>query len=207
MYKNVIRCRLHLHIPRGTNTESLTGAQYMRIRIFRISLQGPGGLNKHTEWLIGCPRLVWQGNLQGFGLVDYIFRSAWCSIYRTISVIRSRRYCATSGILYFEYGYLCDLIPRLRPQSHQPAKSKKQGAHAGVLLYSPAKSISLCVFLLDVGSHNPTRRMADDDLPQTIREALSTAFPISCRSRWLLNRRTRCSSEVNGTSVSDDLRR
>ena len=46
-----------------------------------------------------------------------------------------------------------------------------------MLLYSPAKSISLCVFLLDVGSHNPTRRMADDDLPQTIREALSTAFP------------------------------
>ena len=60
-------------------------------------------------------------------------------IYRTISVIRSRRYCATLGILYFEYGYLCDLIHRLRPQSHQPAKSKKQGAHAGVLLCSPAK--------------------------------------------------------------------
>ena len=51
-----------------------TGAQYMRIRIFRISLQGPGGLNKHTGWLIGCPRLVWRGNLQGFCLVDYIFR-------------------------------------------------------------------------------------------------------------------------------------
>ena len=106
--------------------------------------------------------------------------------YRTISVIRSRRYCTTSGILYFEYGYLCDLIPRLRPQPHQPAKSKKQGAHAiddaGVLLYSPAKSISSVSFyracpVLDVGSHNPTRRMADDDLPQTIREALSTAFP------------------------------
>ena len=45
----------------------------MRARIFRISLQGPGGLNKHTEWLIGYPRLVWGGNLQGFGLYVYIF--------------------------------------------------------------------------------------------------------------------------------------
>ena len=53
----------------------------MRGRIFRISLQGPGGLNKHTGWLIGCPRLVWRGNLQGFGLVDYIFRSARCSFW------------------------------------------------------------------------------------------------------------------------------
>ena len=53
----------------------------MRGRIFRISLQGPGGLNKHTEWLIGYPRLVWGGNLQGFGLVDYIFCSARCSFW------------------------------------------------------------------------------------------------------------------------------
>ena len=30
--------------------------------------------NKHTGWLVGCPRLVWRGNLQGFCLVDYIFR-------------------------------------------------------------------------------------------------------------------------------------
>ena len=73
-------------------------------------------------------------------------RSGRCTLttYRTISVIRSRRYCATSGILYFEYGYLCGLIPRLRPQSHQPAKSKKQGAHAGVLLCSPAKPTVHC---------------------------------------------------------------
>ena len=39
----------------------------------QITLQG---LNKHAGWLIGCPRLVWRGNLQGFGLVDCIFRSA-----------------------------------------------------------------------------------------------------------------------------------
>ena len=43
----------------------------MAIRFFRISPQAPGVLNKHTGWLIGCPRLVWRGNLQGFGLVDY----------------------------------------------------------------------------------------------------------------------------------------
>ena len=42
-----------------------------QLNIFKISLQG---LNKHAGWLIGCPRLVWRGNLQGFGLVDYIFR-------------------------------------------------------------------------------------------------------------------------------------
>ena len=53
----------------------------MRGRIFRISLQGPGGLNKHTEWLIGYPRLVWGGNLQGFGLYVYIFCSARCSFW------------------------------------------------------------------------------------------------------------------------------
>ena len=72
----------HTHCPRLSPSvmsdlgmvHTNTGAQYMRIRIFRISLQGPGGLNKHTEWLIGCPRSVWRGNLQGFGLVDYIFR-------------------------------------------------------------------------------------------------------------------------------------
>ena len=53
----------------------------MRGRIFRISLQGPGGLNKHTEWLIGYPRLVLGGNVQGFGLYVYIFCSARCSFW------------------------------------------------------------------------------------------------------------------------------
>ena len=59
--------------------------------IFRILLQGPGGLNKHTGWLIGCPRLVWRGNLQGFGLVDYIFRSAWCSFYSILQVFQLKK--------------------------------------------------------------------------------------------------------------------
>ena len=51
-----------------------TGAHYLAIRFFRISPQAPGGPNKHTGRLVGCQRLVWRSNLQGFGLVDYIFR-------------------------------------------------------------------------------------------------------------------------------------
>ena len=54
-----------------TNTEA--HYVYLAIWFFRISLQAPGVPNKHTGWLIGCPRLVWRGNLQGFGLVGYIF--------------------------------------------------------------------------------------------------------------------------------------
>ena len=71
-----VRVALQHHAPPlYTNT----GAYYLVIRFFRISPQAPGVPNKHTGWLIGCPKLVWRGNLQGFCLVDYIFCSAWCS--------------------------------------------------------------------------------------------------------------------------------
>ena len=68
-----------------------TGAYYLVIRFFRISLQAPGVPNKHTGSLIGCPRLVWRGNLQGFCLVDYIFRSAWCSFYTILQVFQLKK--------------------------------------------------------------------------------------------------------------------
>ena len=71
----VVPCRERQDAVYKTNT----GAHYLVISFFRISPQAPGVPNKHTGWLIGCPRLVWRGNLQGFCLVDYIFRSAWCS--------------------------------------------------------------------------------------------------------------------------------
>ena len=70
----------------------------MADRSFRISPQAPGGPNKHPGWLIGCPRLVWRGNLQGFGRVDYIFRSAWCSFYSILYFFQLKK----TVIIFFE---------------------------------------------------------------------------------------------------------
>ena len=121
----------------------------MRCRIFRILLQGPGGLNKHTEWLIGCPRLVWRGNLQGFCLVDYIFRSAWCSFYPILQVFQLKKpLLFFLNVIHqpnftFEHGFGAPIFFWIQEKYENTKKSSGPAALYRILTYCASVLVSL----------------------------------------------------------------